>query len=85
MIIINNHSVVQICDYDKKPAPCEMARGSATSDDEYAYFMPWVLWGSLPVYTEQDVRPPCSYCNSALVIIDGALTAVGGNGWISLY
>ena len=58
-----------------------MSRGSATSDLQYAYFMPF---GSLSVYryewsTEKwDKLPPCPYHNSALVIIDGALTAVGG-------
>ena len=58
-----------------------MRRGSATSDGEYAYFMPR---DSYSVYrykwnTEKwDECPPCPYCYSALVIIDGALTAVGG-------
>ena len=58
-----------------------MSRGSATSDLQYAYFMPW---GSPSVYryewsTEKwDELPPCPYSNSALVIINGALTAVGG-------
>ena len=69
--------------HDKKTAPCRMYRGSATSDGGYAYFMPW---NSLSVYryewnTEKwDELPPCPYRNSALVIIDGALTAVGGYG-----
>ena len=55
-----------------------MRRGSATSDLQYAYF------DSLSVYryewsTEKwDKLPPCLYRDSALVIIDGALTAVGG-------
>ena len=67
--------------HDKKTAPCGMRRGSATSDLQYAYFM---LLDSHSVYryewsTEKwDELPPCPYCNSALVIIDGALTAVGG-------
>ena len=58
-----------------------MLRGSATSDLQYAYFMPL---NSYSVYryewsTEKwDKLPPCLYRNSALVIIDGALTAVGG-------
>ena len=65
----------------KKRAPCEMRRGSATSDLQYAYFMPA---GSHSVYryewsTEKwDKLPPCPYRNSVLVITDGALTAVGG-------
>ena len=67
--------------HDKKTAPCGMQRGSATNDLQYAYFMPW---NSHSVYrykwsTEKwDELPPCPYCYSALVIIDGALTAVGG-------
>ena len=67
--------------HDKKTAPCKMERGSATSDLQYAYFMPV---GSYSVYryewsTEKwDKLPPCPYRNSALVIIDGALTALGG-------
>ena len=58
-----------------------MKRGSATSDLQYAYFMPL---NSHSVYryewsTEKwDELPPCPYRDSALVIIDGALTAVGG-------
>ena len=67
--------------HHKKRAPCGMERGSATSDLQYAYFMPW---NSPSVYryewsTEKwDKLPPCPYHDSALVIIDGALTAVGG-------
>ena len=67
--------------HDKKTAPRGMMRGSATSDLQYAYFIPEF---SLSVYryewsTEKwDELPPCPYRNSALVIIDGALTAVGG-------
>ena len=65
----------------KKTAPCKMRRGSATSDIQYAYIMPW---DSRSVYRyewstqEWDKLPPCPYRDSALVIIDGALTAVGG-------
>ena len=58
-----------------------MERGSATSDLQYAYFMP-VSSQSAYRYewsTEKwDELPPCLYRSSALVIIDGALTAVGG-------
>ena len=56
-----------------------MVRGSATSDGECAYFM-----NSHSVYrykwsTEKwDKLPRCPYRNSGLVIIDGALTTVGG-------
>ena len=67
--------------HHKKTAPCGMERGSVTSDLQYAYFVPW---DSPSVYrykwsTEKwDELPPCPYRDSALVIIDGALTAVGG-------
>ena len=65
----------------KKSAPDTMIRGSATTDHQFAYFTPW---NSSSVFryewsTEKwDQLPPCPYCNSALVIIDGALTVVGG-------
>ena len=78
MNVISPQLTVQC--HDKKTAPRGMMRGSATSDLQYAYFMPW----SLSVYryewsTEKwDKLLPCPYCDSALVIIDGALTAVGG-------
>ena len=67
--------------HDKKTAPCVMSRRSATRDGDFAYFMPY---NSLSVYRyewsteEWDELPSCPYRNSALVIIDGALTAVGG-------
>ena len=67
---------------DKMRAPHEMKRGSGTSDLQHAYFLPL---NSHSVYryewsTEKwdELPPPCPYLNSALVIIDGALTAVGG-------
>ena len=50
-------------------------------DGEYAYFIPF---DAPSVYrfewsTEKwDELPPCPYLNSALVIIDGAQTSVGG-------
>ena len=66
---------------DKKTAPRGMERGSATTDHQFAYFTPD---GSNTVYSYQwstekwKQLPPCPYENSALVIIDGSLTAVGG-------
>ena len=65
----------------KKTAPCEMYRGSATTDRHFSYFSPC---GSTSVYSYEwsvdkwDQLPPCPYRDSALVIIDGELTAVGG-------
>ena len=58
-----------------------MYSGSATTDGQFAYFTPG---GSNSVYryelnTEKwDQLPPSPYWNSALVIINGELTAVGG-------
>ena len=65
----------------KKTAPCGMDRGSATTDDRFAYFTPC---GSTSVYRYEWRRekweelPSCPYHDSGLVIIDGKLTAVGG-------
>ena len=65
----------------KKSEPCGMARGSATTDDRFAYFTPG---GSSSVFqyecsTEKwEELPSCPYHNSGLVIIDRKLTAVGG-------
>ena len=65
----------------KRKAPCGMGRGSATADHQFAYFMPsgsgkvyryswnYELWTELS---------QCRYSNSALAIIEGELTAVGG-------
>ena len=58
-----------------------MDRGSVTTDHQFAYF---TRDGSNTVYSYQwstekwEQLPPCPYHNSALVIIDGSLTAVGG-------
>ena len=65
--------------HEKKAAPRGMARGSATTDDQFAYFTPY---DSNSVYMygyECDYRLRVApYHNSGLVIIDGELTAVGG-------
>ena len=65
----------------KKTAPCDMIRGSATTDGQFAYFTPW---NSNSVYRYEwrgekwEELPSCPYPYSGLVIIDGKLTAVGG-------
>ena len=65
-----------------------MISGSATTDHKFAYFTPR---DSNSVYsyewnTEQwNKLPSCPYLNSALVIIDGTLTTVGGGGYGSGY
>ena len=67
----------------KKTAPYyRMSRGSATTDDQFAYFTPH---NSNSVYSYQwsteewKELPPSPYLNSGLVIINGELTAVGGH------
>ena len=66
----------------KKPAPYGMSGGSATQTDyRFAYFTPRdsKLVYSYEVSTQHwETLPSCQYCNSALVIIDGVLTTVGG-------
>ena len=58
-----------------------MYQGSVTTDHQFAYF---TLRGYNTVYSYQwstekwEQLPSCPYSNSALVIIDGSLTAVGG-------
>ena len=65
----------------KNTAPCGMERGSATTDDQFAYFTPHA---SNLVYRYQwstekwEKLPPSPHCNSGLVIIDEEPTAVGG-------
>ena len=67
--------------YKKRKAPCEMSRGSATTDEQYAYFTPCSS-NSVHRYewsTENwDEITPCPHRDSGLVIINGELTAVGG-------
>ena len=65
----------------KNEAPCEIHRGCATSDHQFAYFMPG---NSTSVYSYEwstelwRQLPSCPYRDSALVIIDCELTTVGG-------
>ena len=65
-----------------KRAPQRMSRGSAVTDQNVAYFTPYV---SNKVYrytisTDEWLSlPPCPHSSSALVIIDNELTAVGGS------
>ena len=67
-------------------APYKIFRGSATTDQQYAYFIPD---DSNSVYsyewnTEQwNELPSCPYRDSALVFFDGTLTTVGG--WKSVW
>ena len=77
--VISPQLTVQ-CD-KKKTAPHEMDRGSAMTDNRFAYFTPH---GSELVYRYQlstekwEKLPPSPHRDSGLVIIDGELTAVGG-------
>ena len=68
--------------YRKTKIPAHgISRGSATADHQFAYFTPY---GSDEVYTykwkndQWDKLPSFPYCDCALVIIDGALTGMGG-------
>ena len=73
--------LITVHSYVKETAPCEMRRGSAIADDEFAYFTPH---NSTSVYRYQwstekwRELTPSLYWNSGLVIINGGLTAVGG-------
>ena len=67
--------------HHKKTAPCGMIRGSATTDVQIAYFTPDDFTS---VYRYEwrgekwEELPSCPHRDSALVIIDGKLTTVGG-------
>ena len=62
-------------------APRRMIRGSATTDGQFTYFTPNVF-ASVHQYElrreKWEELPSCPYKNTALVIIDGKLTIVGG-------
>ena len=65
-----------------------MERGSATTDQQFAYFTPRDsnLVYSYEWNTEQwNKLPSCPYSDCALVIIDGTLTTVGGRDYRSGY
>ena len=68
--------------HEKEKAPRAMTRGSATTHCQFAYFAPEYLTS---VYRydwttdKWDQLASCPYSYSALVIIDGELTAVGGH------
>ena len=67
--------------HKKKTAPYGMMRGSATTDDQFAYFTSdgSNLGCSYQWNTEKwEGLPPSPYLDSGIVIIDGELTAVGG-------
>ena len=93
---VSSYMIVLSCDSPqltlqcpgKKKAPRKMSREFATNNHEFAYLIPADLhcvyrykWST----EEWDVLPPCPYHDCALVSIDGALVAVGGeNGSIVL-
>ena len=67
--------------HSQKKAPCGMARGSAVTDQMATYCTPYNS-KSLYRYTMTEDKweklPQCPYSDSGLVVIDSALTAVGG-------
>ena len=62
----------------KETAPCEMFRGSSTTDGRFAYFTSVYQYECSTEKWEE--LPSCPYRNSGLVIIDREVTAVGGRG-----
>ena len=67
--------------HHKHTAPCEMYRGSATTDSRFAYFMPHnsTTVHKYELTTERwNQLPPCPYRHSGLAVMNGELTAVGG-------
>ena len=80
--IIQTSPQLRVQCYLKSRAPCSILRGSVTTDHQSAYFR---SSGAKLVYsyewnTEEwkELTYTCPYRNSALVMIDGALTTVGG-------
>ena len=69
------------CQEKETAAPCPMVRGSAMTDDQFAYFTPvnstslYQYEYSTEIWAE---LPPCPYRDSGLAIIDSELTAGGG-------
>ena len=67
--------------YSQKKAPCRMVSGSAITDQKTTYCTPHDSY-SLYRYTmtkeKWEKLPQCPYRDSGLVVIDSALTAVGG-------
>ena len=67
--------------HSQKKAPCGMHRGSAVTDQKTTYCTPYYSY-SLYRYTMTEDKweelRQCPYRNSGLVVIDSALTAVGG-------
>ena len=67
--------------HTQRTAPCGMIRGSAATDQNFAYFAS-LLSKSTYRYTlsgdNWEELPPCPYSDSGLVVVDSALTAVGG-------
>ena len=70
--------------HHKKTAPYGMSRGSATTDGQFAYFIPFesTSVNQCEYYEwrreKWEELPSCLHKNSGLVIVDGKLTAVGG-------
>ena len=79
-LFINSSQLTAYC-HRKKEAPYKMGRGSATADHRFAYF---TTESFMAIHRYEfstgkwDQLPSSPYSNSALVIINGALTAVGG-------
>ena len=67
--------------HSQKKAPDGMTRGSAVTDQMMTYCTPWgsdSLYRYIMTEDKWEELPQCPYRNSGLVVIDSALTAVGG-------
>ena len=67
--------------HTQKTAPCVMHRGSAVADLKIVYCMPYDSYSVYRYQLREDQwndLPSCPCKNSGLVVIDGVLTAVGG-------
>ena len=77
--VISPQLIVQC--HSQKKAPCRMRRGSSVTDQMTTYCTPHDSY-SLYRYTMTEDKweelPQCPYRDSGLVVIDSALTAVGG-------
>ena len=66
---------------EKGRTPLKMAAGSATTNHLFAYFTTFGLNNIYSYHLREDdweKLPPCPFYDSALIIINGELTAVGG-------
>ena len=84
LVLMYNSLQLTIQCHSKDKAPCRMLRGSATSDQRFAYFATnnsYVLYSYEWSTEEWKTLPVCEYRNASPVIINGELTTVGGESF----